>query len=434
MLSARIDERLRHYRDRYTQRHPQSAAAHQQAKAALPGGNTRSVLYFQPFPLGMAFGRGARLTDIDGHNYLDCVGEFSAGLYGHDEPEIMQAVREVLSRGLVLAGPTELEARMAGLVQARFPAVEQLRFCNSGTEANLFALNTARVVTGRHRIMVFRQAYHGGVLVFGDTSLPMNAPYDFVFGDYNDSAGSVALIEQNATELAAVIVEPVLGAGGNIPGQADFLAALREATQRVGALLIFDEVKTSRLGSGGVHKLSWITPDLVSLGKYIGGGLPCGAFGGRADIMQRFDPARPDALKHAGTFNNNVCTMAAGIAGLSQVFTAARADDFLHRSESFRSGLNTEFASRGLPMQCVGLGSMFSLHFTAKPVRRPSDIPAHSRLMGQLFHMHSLLNGLLVCARGDLFLSLPMVDADLQAIRAQMLAFADEHADLLALI
>ncbi len=434
MLSAKINERLRLLRDRYTQGNPKSAAAQREAMTALPGGNTRSVLYFQPFPLSMAHGRGARLTDVDGHDYLDCVGEFSAGLYGHDEPKILQALRDVLSRGLVLAGPTELEFQMAGLLRGRFPALEQLRFCNSGTEANLFALNTAMVVTGRRRIMVFRQAYHGGVLVFADTSLPMNVPYDFIFADYNDTADSIALIEKHAAELAAVIVEPVLGAGGNIPGRADFLAGLREATRKAGALLIFDEVKTSRLGSGGVQKLTGITPDLVTFGKYLGGGLPCGAFGGRADIMQRFDPSRPDALKHAGTFNNNVCTMAAGIAGLSQVFTAERADEFFRHAEDFRAGLNAEFTSRQLPMQCVGLGSMFSLHFTARPVERPSDIPAYSRLMGQLFHMHSLLNGLLVCARGDLFLSLPMTDGDLAAIRAQMFAFAEDQADLLSLI
>lgn len=428
---SRISGHLAELHSRFREQNPKSAAAQQAARGVLPGGNTRSVLYYQPFPLTMAQGRGARLRDIDGHEYLDCVGEFSAGLYGHDEPEILGAIREVLNRGLVLAAPTDLEARMAALLQQRFPSLERLRFCNSGTEANLFAIATAIAVTGRRKVMVFRHAYHGGVLVFGDASLPMNVPHDFVMADYNDAEGARRIIEEQGGELAAVIVEPVLGAGGNIPGTPGFLKALREATQRTGTILIFDEVKTSRCGPGGVQQLMGIRPDLTTMGKYVGGGLPCGVFGGRADLMDRFDPARPDALKHAGTFNNNVCTLAAGLAGLSRVFTPERAADFFSRSEDFRLSMNREFRERNLPMQCVGLGSMFSLHFTADPVNAPADIPAHSRLLGQLFHMHSLLKGVLVCARGDLFLSLPMTDADLQKVREVMLDFAASYPDVL---
>ncbi len=431
-FEAGIDEALRLLRNRFAQANPNSAAARRRAAEALPGGNTRSVLHFEPFPLSMAHGRGARLTDVDGHEYLDCVGEFSAGLYGHDEPRILQAIRDVLDRGMVLAAPTDLEARLALLLQGRFPALERLRFCNSGTEANLFALSTAIAVTGRRKIMVFRHAYHGGVLVFGDAALPMNVPYDFVMADYNDAEGAAALIEAHADALAAVIVEPILGAGGNIPAAPAFLTALRNATEKTGAMLIFDEVKTSRIGNGGMQKLFGIEPDMMTLGKYIGGGLPCGVFGGRADIMDRFDPSRADALKHAGTFNNNVCTMAAGIAGLRQVFTVERAEEFFAQSETFRRDMNAEFAKRALPMQCVGLGSMFSLHFSGKKIEKPTDIPKASRALGQLFHMHCLLNGMLVCARGDLFLSLPMDAADFAEIRKQMLAFANEYPDLLA--
>lgn len=431
LLQERISSHLQQLQSRFREQNPGSAVARDAARAALPGGNTRSVLHYHPFPLTMKLGRGARVWDVDGHEYLDCVGEFSAGLYGHDEPEILGAIRGVLDRGLVLAAPTDLEARMASLLQQRFPSLERLRFCNSGTEANLFAISTAIAVTGRRKVLVFRHAYHGGVLVFGETSLPMNVPHDFLMADYNDAEGSRRLIEEHGAELAAVIVEPILGAGGNIPGTPEFLKTLREATGRTGTILIFDEVKTSRCGAGGVQELAGIQPDLTTMGKYIGGGLPCGVFGGRSELMDRFDPSRPDALKHAGTFNNNVCTLAAGIAGLSQVFTRERAGEFLSRSEEFRLQMNREFRDRNLPMQCVGMGSMFSLHFTDAPVSGPADIPAHSRQLGQLFHMYSLLQGVLVCARGDLFLSLPMTDSDLDKIRQVMLDFAACYSDVL---
>jgi glutamate-1-semialdehyde 2,1-aminomutase len=397
----------------------------------LPGGNTRSVLFFEPFPLTMARGEGADVRDVDQHGYADFVGEFSAGLYGHSDPTIKAAIHDALDMGVVLAAPTRLEAELAAAINARFPSMERLRFCNSGTEANLLAIATALAATGRRKVLVFREAYHGGVLVFSGGGGPLNVPFDFVLADYNDVEGATRQIRAHARELAAVVVEPILGAGGNIPATKEFLAALRKETSACGALLIFDEVKTSRCGPGGIQGELGIQPDMTTLGKYIGGGLPSGVFGGRKELMDRFDPRRPDGLRHAGTFNNNVCSMMAGLAGLTRVFTAERARQFLGANERFRSDLNGALAATGLPMRLIGLGSMFTVHFSKTTIHSPADIPPASRRLSQLFHMESLQRGVLVASRGDIFISLAAANQHLTALREAVLWFADTYAPLI---
>jgi glutamate-1-semialdehyde 2,1-aminomutase len=417
--------------ERYVKRHPQSAAAYEAARAVMPGGNTRSVLYFDPFPLTMQRGEGAEVWDIDGHRYYDFVGEFSAGLYGHSDPVIRSAIIDALDRGIVMAAPTTMEERLASAITKRFPSIEQLRFCNSGTEANLLAIVTALNFTGRRRIMVFREAYHGGVLTFAGGGSPVNVPFEFVLADYNDPSAAEQLISDHADSLAAVIVEPILGAAGNIPGNSDFLRTLRRATQKTGALLIFDEVKTSRCGAGGMQKLHGIAPDLTTIGKYIGGGLPTGVFGGRADIMSCFDPKSAKALRHAGTFNNNVCSMAAGYAGLTQVFTAARAEGFLQEQEVFRLEMNEKMMALNMPMQFIGLGSMFTVHFSTRPITSPKEIPAVSRRFAQLFHVECILNNVLVASRGDVFMSLPMGERHKAALSEAVSRFTDSYGELI---
>src|ERR671929_911795 len=201
-----IGDALDRLRGHYVSRNPRSLALHRAAEAALPGGDTRPVLHFDPFPLFMERGAGAELRDVDGHQYVDCVGEFSAGLYGHSDPVIVAAIHGALERGLVMAAPTDMEARLAEAIHARFPSVERLRFCNSGTEANVLALMTAMAVTGRKKILVFREAYHGGVLAFPGNGNPVNLPLDFVTGDFNDGGRAEDLIRRHRDELAAAIV------------------------------------------------------------------------------------------------------------------------------------------------------------------------------------------------------------------------------------
>jgi glutamate-1-semialdehyde 2,1-aminomutase len=309
--------------------------------------------------------------------------------------------------------------------------MDKLRFCNSGTEANILALMAASVFTGRKKILVFEGAYHGGVLAFSTPPNPLNVPFDVVFAPYNDIERAREVIHAHREELAAVIVEPILGAAGNLPGDPAFLRALRESTSETGALLIFDEVKTSRCGSGGMQKQIDVRPDLTSLGKYIGGGLSCGVFGGRADIMARFDPATAGSLRHAGTFNNNACSMAAGVAGLGKLFTAERADAFNAECEALRVRLNAHLELADVPMCMIGHGSMFSAHFVRKTPRRPNEIPAISSSLTALFHMEALMSGLLMANRGDIFISLPMNERHFSRLGETVAKFAEKHAALI---
>jgi glutamate-1-semialdehyde 2,1-aminomutase len=395
-------------RKRYAAANPLSDAAEKDALQYLPGGNTRSVLHFEPFPLTMVSGDGAELTDLDGHRYVDFVGEYSAGLFGHSDPRIKVAIDEALDSGIAMGAPMKYERTLAALLCERYPALDQVRFCNSGTEANLMALTTACAVTGRDKILVFRESYHGGVIKFPGGHCELNVPYNFVLGDYNDVEGTAALIRGLDDELAAVIVEPILGAGGNIPGNREFLNTLRTCTEEIGALLIFDEIKTARLGAAGVQGMLDFKPDLATVGKFIAGGLPTGAFGGRADLMARYDPRHGRGWNHAGTFNNNACSMAAGCAAMGEVFTAKRGAEFLDWSEAFRLSLNEMFAAKDVPMYANGMGSIIAIHFSRVPTKKPTDITAGCQSLRPLLHMEMLLEGVLICKRGDFFLSLPM--------------------------
>ena len=311
------------------------------------------------------------------------------------------------------------------------PSLEQVRFCNSGTEANLMALSTARVVTGRSKVMVFNDAYHGGVIKFLGGGCRLNVPFDFVLAEYNDIDGTAALIDEVSEELGAVIVEPILGAGGNIQGNRQFLQMLRDKTEEIGALLIFDEVKTARLGPGGVQGMIGIHADLTTMGKFIGGGLPTGAFGGSKRVMEHYNPKQTGALAHAGTFNNNVCSMAAGCAAMREVYTPERAKEFLDWSEAFRLSLNKVFAAKDVPMYANGLGSMIAIHFNKEPTKRPSEITAGCQSLRPLLHMELLLDGMLIVGRGDLFLSLPMNESHLATAHASFEKFADRYKPLI---
>ncbi len=415
---------------RYVGRNPESERLHELRARSMPGGNTRTVIHLPPFPLTIAKGEGATLTDVDDHTYVDFLGEYTAGLYGHSNPVIMAAVREALADGIVLGAPNTYEAELASVVCDRFPSIELVRFCNSGTEANLLALSLARAATGREAIMVFEGGYHGGVFFFATAEgSPINVPFPYVIGQYNDAEGAARLIAEHAHRLAAVIVEPLQGSAGCIPADPAFLQTLRDATRAHDVLLVFDEVMTSRLSHGGLQLALGITPDLTSLGKYIGGGLTFGAFGGRADLMGRFDPSRPDALPHAGTFNNNVLTMSAGLAGLTQVYTAQAAADLNASGDRLRERLNATADAADVPFQATGRGSMLGLHFGRDPIRRASDATSPNDLRS-LLHLDMLDSGFSYARRGFISLCLPLTAADHDAFVAAFDRFCTARGDL----
>ncbi len=413
----------------YAAAHPRSAERHRIAAQWMPGGNTRSSLHYSPFPLTFVEGRDQHLTDLDGHVYTDFLGEYSAGLYGHSHPAIVAAAQRAIEAGLAFGGPNQHEAELAQLLTDRFPAVELVRFTNSGTEANLLAIATARAVTGRSRVLVFEGGYHGSTLSFRGPN-PLNAPFDYVVGTYNDVAGTLAHVDAHASNLAAVLVEPMLGGGGAIPATREFLASLREATKRSGVLLIFDEVMTSRLGPGGVQQMVGLRPDLTTFGKYLGGGFSFGAFGGRHDVMNHLDPSREGALSHPGTFNNNTVSMAAGAAGLRDVFTVDVAVAHNLRGDILRDRLNDLFASAGVAMSATGLGSILSIHFQTSAITSAGDVVAADARRA-LLHLEMIARGFYFARRGYIALSLPLTDADLDAFVDAMSDVIDTHHEIL---
>ena len=418
-------------RERFVAANPASLAAHVEAVSVMPGGNTRTVLFHPPFPLTMVSGQGCRLRDADGHGYVDLLGEYTAGLFGHSNPVIRAAIDSALDRGWNMGGHGPMESRLARVICDRFPSIDLLRFTNSGTEANLLAVSTAVAHTRRRGVVVFEGGYHGGVLSFAGGGIPINVPHRWVLGQYNDADGARALIAENADDLAAILVEPMLGGGGYIVADAAFLQALRDGATDVGAVLIFDEVMTSRMSAGGQQARLGITPDMTTLGKYIGGGMSFGAFGGRRDIMGMYDPRRPDAVPHAGTFNNNVLTMAAGHAGMTELFTPDVADALFARGEALRARLNAAGRDAGANLQWTGLGSLMTAHFLRGDIRRPADAARGDAGPRELFFLDMLDRGFYLARRGMLALSLEIGKAECDAFVDAVQDFLESRSSLL---
>ena len=427
-LTPALDEALDQARQRYVDRRPVGARMHDEACEVMPGGNTRTVLHHAPFPLRAARGWANRIVDVDGWEYVDMLGEYTAGLYGHSNDAIRDAVRRALDDGLSLAAHNTYEARLARLLVDRFPALELVRFTNSGTEANLMAVSLARAATGRPAIAVAVGGYHGGLLYFGGGGSPVNAPFEAVLLDYNDPEASRAALRANADRLAAVLVEPVMGSAGCIPADPSYLTMLADEARAAGALLILDEVMTSRLGPHGAGAAYGVTPDLMTLGKYLGGGLTFGAFGGRRDLMGRFDPSRADALPHAGTFNNNVLTMAAGIAGLVEVLDDDALAALNARGDRLRMALQAVASPYGW---CAsGAGSMVGLHPVPGPVRSPRDLAGADDRLRELLFLDLLERGWYMARRGFIALSLEVGDDDVDGFVAVVADVLAERAEV----
>jgi len=427
----RLADSLADVKERFSAANPKSLERWQDAHEVMPGGNTRTVLHYEPFPVTMIRGEGTYLYDMDGHRYTDFLGEYSAGLYGHSNPVIQAALREAIEAGTALGAPNQWEAKLAEIICARFPSMDMVRFTNSGTEANLMALGAARAFTKREKILVFDGAYHGGVLYFSHGGTPVNVPFDVIYAPYNDVDGTLSVIEANGRHLAAIIVEPMMGGGGCLPADVSFLQALKEAAHDNGIVLIFDEVMTSRSAAGGLQQRLGIIPDMTTVGKYVGGGSSFGAFGGQYDIMAQFDPTSPTALPHAGTFNNNVMSMAAGYAGLSKVFTAEEADTLYDRGESFKKLLNQIATDRGVGVQVTGAGSILGIHTVSRPIRNPHDAEDSLPDRQPLIHLEMMLRGFAYAQRGYMTLNLAMTDEDLNDFARAFDDVLGLHADLL---
>jgi glutamate-1-semialdehyde 2,1-aminomutase len=511
----------------YKARNPLSHTHHASTSAHLPGGNTRTVLHTPPFPLTFSTAAGATLTTLDGFQLTDFLNEYTAGIYGHSHPTIRAALSEALARGWNYGGHCGLEGVLAAEICERW-GMDLVRFVNSGTEANMLALAVAGAwsvlmqekrgrlgqrLRQRRRVLVFNKGYHGSTISSrlnsttssncsgssGATTakISLNLPWEFVVGTYNDIEGTRVLIAglpsttttnveggdqdfEDDKDLAAIIVEPVLGSGGCFGATPEFLSELRRLADQTGALLVFDEVMTSRLTptptpasasaskststtgttgespAKGNHEVSptparWgVRPDLTTLGKWIGGGMSFGAFGGRQEIMALFDPAT-GRLEHPGTFNNNVFTMSAGVAGLKSVVTPDVLAGLNARGEELRGKLDLVLCAKGLgsvyagegefrapltdaqqedpevyarypPLFVKGVGSMLALHFTG-----PRRAEWH-----QLLWLWMVERGFWIAARGFMSLSIELKPLHYDGLVAAFEGFVKTyHRDLL---
>ncbi|TMB98507.1 MAG: aspartate aminotransferase family protein [Chloroflexi bacterium] len=297
----------------YRQTTPASQALHEKAVAVMPGGTTRTTTYFDPYPLYIDRGEGCRVWDADGTERIDMLGNYTAMILGHAHPKVVEAIRKQAGRGTGFAAANPIEVQLATLLCERVPSLDAVRFCNSGTEATMFAMRLARAFTGRPKIARIEGGYHGThdyaevsthpvVSEAGAPEAPVARPDSIgtpewavehtVVLPFNNSDAAEAIIRREGRHLAAVILEPIIGAGGVIAATVEFLERLRTVTRELDILLIFDEVISFRVAPGGAQQLYGVTPDLTTLGKIIGGGLPVAAFGGRADVMELLDPRR----------------------------------------------------------------------------------------------------------------------------------------------
>ena len=373
----------------YAAANPKSAELHDTATGYMPGGDTRGSIFWDPFPLYVTDGTGTVLTDVDGNKRVDFINNMTTLILGHRPPEVTTALNNQIEHGLSFSAPSPTVVRWAELMCKRVPSLDKIRFTNTGTEATLNAIRAARAFTGKRKLVKCEGAYHGNHDAIqisvtppldeaGDAESPRpvaafagisaSAVDDIYIAPFNNIAAAEKIIREHAGELAAVIVEPVNGQCGMVPGKAEFLEGLRRVTDELGIVLIFDEVIAFRIAYGGAQDYYGITPDLTCFGKLIGGGMPVGAFGGREDIMSMWDPSNGGAtVQHAGTFNGNPMTAAAGIATLE----ALTPDSYVYLEklgELLRRELRTLFAELEVPMGVTGIASLFALQFTSEEV------------------------------------------------------------------
>jgi glutamate-1-semialdehyde 2,1-aminomutase len=421
--------------DRYLAAGSRTASWHARARQRIPGGTSRLHYVFEPYPIVASSGRGCRLTDVDGDVRIDCLNNMTALIHGHCDPDVTAAVTAQLERGVSFSEPAEAEVALAEMIAERVPSVERIHFRSSGTEAVMMAIKLARAFTGRDRIAKFEGGYHGyydyvqmSVLSspanWGDAHMPRSVPssggltssvgQDVLTLPFNDPDGVERLLGQHGPGIAALLVEPLSNRSGMALPAPGFFEFLRAVTRRHGIVLVFDEVIAYRVGMQGAQGRYGVSPDLSAFGKIIGGGLPIGAVGGRADILDQLDPAgAPARVISGGTYSGNPLSAVAGAATLQKLTPAvfARLDSLGTR---MRNGINAVFRAARVPAQASGDGSLFQVVPTDRPIRDYRSVPRDAAAVAWLDSLHRelLAQGVIVSNRGLACLSTAMAEAD----------------------
>jgi glutamate-1-semialdehyde 2,1-aminomutase len=392
-----------------------SQAMNIEAQNYLPGGSSRAAAYFEPYPFFADKADGHYIYDVDGNQFLDFMLNATTHILGHNNPLVAKAVEKQIKRGLSYGVPTEAQIKLSRMICDRVESVNKIRFTNSGTEATLNAIRLARAYTGRHKIAKIEGGYHGtheyvSVSVSNDISTedkndfsgvpewpgqPPSVLQDVLVFPYNNVPAVENLIAKHGDELACIILEPVFSNIGYVPASQQFITKLREVTRKRGILLIFDEVQSFRLSLGGAQQVSGIVPDLTTFGKIIGGGMPVGAWGGRDELMELYDPVSGPVIEHSGTFNANPMTMVAGEATLNQLTT----EKYIKLNEMgsrVRNELQTVFDELEVPARVTGTGSLFGMHFSNHDVVDYRTMKLANQKMKQAMFKGMLDRGILL--------------------------------------
>jgi glutamate-1-semialdehyde 2,1-aminomutase len=431
-----IAEATKKYENVYRRRTQKSQATLATAKKYMPGGDTRSSIWFQPYPIWVDRAKGCRFTDVDGHEYIDFHNCYTTMILGHANPKVVAAVREQAAKGTALGALVPAVVHWAELICNMVESVDKVRFGNTGSEAVLMAVRLARGFTGKDLLLKTDGCYHGNydpvVYPSDATGIPRSAQKDSIVVPYNDKEAAEKAIVENRDRLAAVIVEGAMGAAGGIPPRDGYLEFLRRITAENGVLFILDEVISLRLAWGGTQAIYGIKPDLTTMAKIIGGGYPVGAIGGREDIMQLFSP-EVQKVYHAGTLNANPITAIAGVATLEQL-NAGVIDKINKLGESFADRVRAIFKRLNIKGQVTGIGSLQNVHFSDQPVVDAKMARESNKDLLHLFYLAMLERGIFSAARGMYVFSTPMtqkeIDTAIKAVDAVMVELKPTIEDL----
>jgi glutamate-1-semialdehyde 2,1-aminomutase len=416
---GRAAEALERERRAFGERTPRSRERYERALRVLPGADTRAVTFYRPYPAVIRSASGIELQDLDGNVYKDFLLNYTAMVVGHAHPEVVEVAQAAVARGTAVAAPVPGQLELAEELVRRVDSVERVRFVNSGTEAAMTAVRVARAFTGRPVVIKVTGGYHGSYPDlditlrpgFTPAGVPESTPTRTV--PYNDPDALEAVLGQAAGECACVIMEPVLGAAGVVPGDRDYLVFAAEAARAAGALFVLDEVISYRLSPGGAQALHGLRPDLTVFGKIIGGGFPVGAVGGRADAMEVFAPGASPGFGHSGTFNGNPVTVAAGLKTL-ELLDAAAYEKLEQLGGTLAAGLRAAIAETGAAAHVTHIGSLLNVHFTPEAPVDAEGAAGADPDSAAAFHLGLLNRGVFIAPRGLFALSTVTEEADVR--------------------
>ena len=407
-----------------------SADLYSRASRRIAGGGSRTTAMWLPYPLVLTGGQGTLVDDVDGNSYIDLTGNYGSLVHGHAYPPVVEAVERQLRRGTQWAAGSIAQVELAELLAERIPSVERLRFTNSGSEATSLALTVARLATGRPKLLMARDGYHGSAWEFSyiaRSGVDPADPHITLTAEFNDPESFERVLAEHGKDIAAVFIEPVAGVGGIVAASMEFLTRVKAAAQRAGAVFVLDEVLTFRLGIGGRQGVLGFEPDLTTLGKIIGGGFPVGAVAGRDELMQVFERGRVPGFEHSGTYNANPVSMIAGAVTVREL-TQVRLDQMERQAETITEQLRMHSRAVGLTMEVGHVGSLIQYGFTDPKLVGQGVDGTDANLLA-LFHLAALDHGVFVAPRGMIALSTVLTDAQVNDIVARLApALADVAA------